>query len=313
MKKSVVLLTILLIAAIIGTYAVYELYVKQRMKELGEHLKKEEELRSRIAQLEEGFFRTEPQIVLEEWRRSTQPWADAVEARTEFFNMGPITVDEKVPENRIPKLYYRERLPELKQELQNYAFQKNVQVADFDCGVPPADAYGQGTNPPAAEIEGHLKDYQYCSAVTRMLIDAKPIRIEPLSIWPENQINLRNGVIKERTVGLRWDINVEEFVRFLDRLSQAPRFFRVETVKITKNDLLDAQLPPHVEMVLTQADFVESRKPGAGGAEANIDQQTTNVLNSLFGGGGQTAAPGGLPEEEEESWFQWFRRVVLRF
>ena len=77
MKKSAIFLTLLLVTSIIGTYAVYELYVKDRMKELGEHSEQKKRLVARIGGLEETFLKTQPQVVLDEWRRSTQPWSEA--------------------------------------------------------------------------------------------------------------------------------------------------------------------------------------------------------------------------------------------
>lgn len=311
MKKSVVLLTILLLVSIAGTYAVYELYVKQRMKELGEHLDREQELRDRIAELEDTFYRTQPPAILKEWRESTQPWAEAVEARTEFFNLGGIPLEVDIPEEVFPKLYYQDELPKLREELENYAYQKNVGVADFNCGVPAPNSYGQGTDPSAEEIAGHLEDYKYCAAITRMLIDAGPQYIEPLVIWPEREIKLpgRGGVLKERTVGVRWDIRMEDLVKFIDQLRGANRYFRIEALRISNRQLLQADPVLKVEMLLTQAYFVPTK--ARSGAETELKEETTSVLQSLFGGGGASSGPP--EEEEEESWWQWFRRNWLPF
>jgi hypothetical protein len=315
MKKSVVFLTALLLASIAGTYAVYELYVKQRMKELGEHMKQEALLRNRIEKLDREFFGTEPPVVLGEWRRSTQPWSDAVENRLRFFTLGPLAPSVEIPEEKLARFFYRDELPKRIQDLEDYAAQKNVQVADVDCGVPPFDGFPAGTNPSPERIKALLEQYDYCAALTRLMIDAGPQSIDPLEIWPEREVKVKSrGTIKLRSTGVKMLIRTEPLVRFLDGLAQSNRYVRVDTIRIANSDLTAPDPLLDVELVMTQTLFEEEVRRLTDEEQARVNQQAEERLNELFGGGaGGTGGRGERDEEPTRTWWQRWRRILLPF
>jgi len=313
MKKSVILLTILLIASLAGTYAVYEFYVKERMKDLAENLEREKQLTSRISKLEETFYGTEPSVIVQEWRQATQPWSDAVERRTGFFAIDLGLEPFKVPEESIPRFVWRDEIPRRIQALRDYAEQKNVIVQDFNCGVPSYDSFKAGTNPSKKEIEDLFSKYDYCASLTRMLIDAGPESLSPLVIWPEGESPLRSGgKLNERTTGVSMKIRMQPLVRFLDSLSQSERYFRVEGIQMSNSDLLNPDPLLSVDFVLTQAKYVPDvrRTTAAGGGV--LGASGSSAAQDLFGGlrARQNAA---VEEEKQPSWFQQFRRNWLPF
>ena len=61
MKKSQLIITLVLISSIVATYAVYELYVKVRYTELKDHQTEEKNLRRKIADLNKTFYGTKPE------------------------------------------------------------------------------------------------------------------------------------------------------------------------------------------------------------------------------------------------------------
>jgi hypothetical protein len=285
MKKSLILLTALLFASIAGTYAVYELYVKQRMKELAAHLEQERQLRTKIESLDEQFFGTEPPAVLEEWRRATQPWSDAVEQRIRFFTLGKFVEEVKIPQEVIPRFYYRDELPKRIQRLQDYALQKNVEVANVTCGVPAADSFRAGSDPSARVIANLLRDYDYCAALTRMLIDAGPASISPLSIWPEQETKIKSrGTIRERTTGIEMRIRMEPLVKFLESLVQSDRYFRVDRLRIANPNLNNSDPVLNLSMVITQTSFERDVQQTTGEQTGASKEETKDRLSALFGG-----------------------------
>lgn len=314
MKKSVILLTILLIASIAGTYAVYELYVKEKMKALGEHTVQVAQLEDRIKVLQETFSRTQPQVILDLWRQGTQPWAEAVDNRSRFFTLGTMVEPVEIPEEVIPKIYYRNELPKRIDRLTEYAAEKGVIIGDTGCGVPSATFYGEGTNPPAAEIKGHLETYDYCAALTRMMVDAGPVSLDPLRIWPEEQLKTRSGMIRKRVTGISIKTGTEPLVRFLDKLAQSERYFKVDELRIANSNLMDPNPTLAVEMVLTQAAFEPAKKADSvGQTEAGAPRAQGDALATLFNRT-PTAARGAAQEEEQgPTWWQRFRRAWLPF
>lgn len=310
MKKSAVLLTILLIASIAGTYAVYELYVKEKMKALGEHTEQVKQLETRIQALQDTFSGSRPQEIIDQWRQATQPWAEAVDGRARFFTMGNLIEPVEIPEEVIPKIYYSKELPKRIDQLIAYAQDKNVTIGDTGCGVPSENFYGQGTNPPPAEIKKHLETYDYCAALTRMVIDAGPISVEPLRIWPETPIQTKSGIIRKRVTGITMTTTTEPLVRFLDRLAQSDRFFKVEELRISNRNLLVDDPVLSVEMVLTQAEFEPAKKTSVTGqAEAGGGAGQDEALAALFN------RKPREPEDEPQGPTRWqqFRRKWLPF
>lgn len=312
MKKSVIFLTILLIASIAGTYAVYELYVKEKMKALGEHTEQVKQLEARIRTLQDTFSRTQPQVIIDGWRQATQPWAEAVDNRARFFTLGTLVEPVDIPEEVIPKLYYRDELPKRIRRLEDYALDKNVTLGDTGCGVPANTFYGEGTNPKAAEIKAHFETYDYCAALSRMIVDAGPISVDPLRIWPEEEIKMRSGTIRKRVTGITMRTTAEPLVKFLDRLSQSDRYFKVDELRISNTSLREVNPVLSVDMLLTQAAFEPAKKATAVGQAGTTDGAQTGALTTLFGGRRSSST---RDEEERTGPTRWqqFRRKWLPF
>jgi hypothetical protein len=313
MKKSVLLLTALLLASIAGTYAVYEFYVKARMKELGDHIEQEKRLRSKLSILDETFFGTEPDVVLKEWRESTQPWSDAIDGRTKFFTLGELATSVEIPEEKIPRFYYREELPKRIKALEDYALSKNVEISDLGCGVPGAESYGAGTNPAAAEIARHLKNYDYCAGLTKMFINAGPQSIENLSIWPTRDVKIKSrGTIQERTTGVTMLIRMEPLVRFLDTLAQSPRYIHVDALRISSANLNETDALLNVDLLITQSNFEPTVGKTNQASDAADPAAAQDRLNALFGGDGG-AARRPVEDERKTTFWQWFRKAFIPF
>ena len=316
MKKSVIVLTLLLIASIAGTYAVYELYVKARMRELGENLEEEEQLKASIKRLEETFFTTKPDTVLRVWREQTQPWEDAVSRRSEFFHLGDIQLEVEIPEEVIPKFYYKDIYDKKIQALEDEAWQSQTTISDSTFNMPNPSSFGQGTNPSASEIEGHLARFEYGAAITRLLISSGAISINNLNIWPERiEVKGLSGDIKSRTIGADLTIPMREFVTFMEDLSQQDRYLQVKAVQITNKTLRDPDANLNVQMILAQAYYepaTENREVSGSGSST---QDLQNLFGDLFGNSSSAAATTSSRRREEEgrTWWQTFRKKYLPF
>lgn len=311
MKKNVVVLTLLLLGSIAGTYAVYELYVKGRMRELGEHLEEEKQLQETIARLETTFYHTKPETVLRVWREQTQPWADTVDRRSEFYNLGDIPLEVEIPEEEFPKFYYKKVFPDMIDALIAKASQSNLRIPDPTFGSPAPDSYRSGTDPSAEEISDNLARFEFGKSIAELMIDAGVLNINTLAIWPERvEIQGRNGDVKSRTTGLGFTIPMRNFVQFMDKLSQEDRYFEVKALQITNKTLRDPEPNMNVQIVLSQAYY----RPAAEARDISEGIGSSDDLASLlalFGRG--SSLNSGTTEKEEEGglwerikgWFSW--------
>jgi hypothetical protein len=269
------------------------------MKEYGEHTAQAKQLQERIGGLETTFAKGKPDAVVEAWRRATQPWSDAVQSRTQFFTPGSFTPEIDIPEGAIPKIYYKQELPKRIKALEDYAAEKQVQVDDVNCGVPAADHYGEGTFPSRDEITKHLHDYDYCSALTRLLIDAKPVSVSPLKIWTEREEKGRSGAIVKRTTGVNMQMNTQSFIRFVDKLAQYERYFTIDEFKATNAYLHQPDPLLTVDLIMTQAEFRPNKKAAAKAADPAGGAAANERLNSLFGGA-KSGKPNARPQEGDD-------------
>ena len=315
MKKSAILLTLLLVGSIAGTYAVYELYVKKTLRELGDHLEEEKLLQERLTQLEETFFRTKPETVLRIWRSEVQPWADAVDRRAAFFNLGDIPLRVPIPEEEreLAKWYYAEVQPKMVRELETKAWESGVRLPDPAFGTPDPKTYGQGKDPPPREISRHLARLEFGKAITEILIDARVKNIRSLEIWPEQvEISGRSGDVKSRTTGLDVTLSMRDFALFIDKLSQEDRYFEVKALRLTNTTLRDKNANLNVQIVLAQAYYAPAKEAREGGGEAGSSDEMQNVFLNLFGSRKATVE-GAKPRTNKKTWWQKFRQKYLPF
>lgn len=315
MKKSAILLTLLLVGSIAGTYAVYELYVKKTLRELGDHLEEEKLLQERLTQLEETFFRTKPETVLSTWRSEVQPWADAVDRRAAFFNLGDIPLRVPIPEEEreLAKWYYAEVQPKMVREIETKAWESGFRLPDPTFGTPDPKTYGQGKDPPPREISRHLARLEFGKAITEILIDARVKNIRSLEIWPEQvEISGRSGDVKSRTTGLDVTLSMRDFALFIDKLSQEDRYFEVKALRLTNTRLRNKNANLNVQIVLAQAYYAPAKEAREGGGEARSSDEMQSVFVNLFGSRKATVE-GAKPRTNKKTWWQKFRQKYLPF
>lgn len=315
MKKSVILLTLLLVGSIAGTYAVYELYVKQRMRELGDHNEEEKLLQKRLTELEETFFRTKPETVLSIWRSEVQPWADAVDRRADFYNLGDIPLSVPIPEEEreLAKWYYAEVQPKMVRELETKAWESGFSLPDFTFGTPDPKSYGQGADPPPKEISRHLARIEFGKAIAEILMDAGVKNVRALEIWPEQvEISGRSGDVKSRTTGLAITISMRDFVLFIDKLTQKDRYFEVKAIQVTNTSLRDRNAQLNVQLVLAQAYYAPAKQAGGSSGVEGASSELQSVFQNLFGARAATSSEA-RPRRNRKTWWQKFRQRFLPF
>lgn len=313
MRKGYFLLVAVLLACVACTIAVYQFYVKERLKELGEHEKEEDKLRTKIQELEDTFYRTKPEVVLTEWREKTQPWADAVDRRSEFFNLGETPVQIEIPEEKIPKFYYPEEYKKLEDGLYAYADEKGCSLGNLVFrNIRPPDSL-RGQNPSPAQVSGWLTRYGFGASATRLVIDSGATNIIQLEVWPPRKVMPgRSGTVVLRTIGTRILISNENLVKFMEEMRSSDRYFSIEAIKITNNTLRDAQAELNVEMILSQARFVAAVRAGDSSSVSAIAGNPADLgsfMQQLF----QRDPNAPMTRSDDVSWWQRFRKKFIPF
>ncbi|PCJ65157.1 MAG: hypothetical protein COA73_02885 [Candidatus Hydrogenedentota bacterium] len=284
-KQTYAILFLLLLASVAGTFAVFQFYVKERWIELGKHELEEEKLRTKIKDMEEKFFRTNPEAILELWRNKKQPWMNASAQRAEFFQFIPFEPTEPPSEGVIPKFYYKEEFPKLKQQLSDEAYNNGTAINALNFGVPEPSIYGRGTNPPVSEILQHMNRYKYGMEMIRLLLRAKVTSITRLEFWPPVTAHKGlGGDIRTRTTGYTFTIRMKDLVSLLDNMRLEDQYFNIEAIKITNQNLRDANHILNVEMVVKQAGYKPISEAEAASA-LTADGGSNQLLTNLFGGG----------------------------
>lgn len=314
MRKGYFLLVAVLLVCAACTVAVYQFYVKERLKDLGAHEREEEKLRAKILELEDTFFQTKPEVVLTEWREKTQPWADAVDRRSEFFNLGEAPVRVEIPEEKIPKFYYPEEYKKLEDELYAYAAEKRCTLGNLrfrDVRLPDSL---RGQNPSPTQVSGWLTRYGFGAAATRLVIDSGATSISQLEVWPARKVMAgRSGIVILRTVGSRISISNENLVKFIESMRSSDRYFSIETIKITNRTLRNPDAELSVDFVLSQARFVPAFRASDGSssvvAAAGSPADLGDLMKLLFER--QKNAPS--VRTDNVGFWQNFRRKYLPF
>lgn len=308
MKKGTVIATLILLVALAGAGAVYQFYVKELLAKFQEHQVQEAKLTAKIKDMKETFSGTRPELVLATWRGETQPWVDAVARRSRFFNLGEIPLNVLVPEERIPKFYWREEYPKREEKLRLDAWDSSCTLGNVGFGL---NSTVEGRNPSREQVSEWLTTFEFGAAMTRLLIRANVASIDEVNLWEPRP---GKGNMEIRTTGLSFTVpSMKELATFLESLRHRDRYFSVEALSVSNRTLRDPYSPLQVDMILSQAIYL-GRDKGGGGAVAggppgpglgpgNAQQR----FSSFF------ATRGGSPQTKERSWWQNFRKKWLPF
>ena len=152
MNKGLVIAIVLLISALLGMAALYQFYVKAIIEDLQEKKTTREQIEKKLHELETTFHGTKPEVIIKTWRQETQPWADAITERTDFFKSGGELESLKVPEESIPKFYYANEFPKLEERLWDYVDEKRCEISDGLKFGAPSPGTLTGNHPSVEEV-----------------------------------------------------------------------------------------------------------------------------------------------------------------
>jgi hypothetical protein len=207
------------------------------------------------------------------------------------------------------KFHYEERYYARLQEIQQYLGERGVFMPwptyDF-LNVPTPESIS-GASITDDEVHNWLRTIAYGNHILRMLADVGVREIYDVQVWPPRR---EHGILRMRTTGLSFNITTDRLAEWLNQIAtDTERFRDVGGLRIATPNLYVQNPGLNVEMLLTEAEFVEGAQPRISGpAPAAAPQQGAgdpffNEFGFGPGGpGGRGSRPGG--GQQQESWWQ---------
>ena len=314
-NKGLVIAIVVLISALASIAVLYQFYVKAIIEDLQQKTADREQIEQKLEDLETTFYNTKPEVIIKTWRQETQPWADAVFQRTDFFELRDPPEPIKVPEEKIPKFYYADEFPKLEDRLRDYVDEVRCRIPSglrFD--APAADSLA-GSNPSAQEVEKWMNEYEYGAYLIRFIADSGASEIIDLELWPpETILTGSTGAIERRRIGFTVNLTYEDLVSFLETMRTSDHYFSVDALMLTNDRLRNPDTELTAKMVVAQTHFIEyasidsQRSKNVQGTNSPKAQEAQERFRNFFG---DLSALDYA--NEEETWWSRFRRKWLPF
>ena len=314
MNKGLVIAIVLLISALLGMAALYQFYVRVMIEDLQQKKADREQIEQKLDDLETTFYNTKPEVIIKTWRQETQPWADAVFQRTDFFQLRDTPEPIDVPEDKIPKFYYADEFPKLEERLLDYVDEKRCAIpGGLKFNAPSPDSLA-GNNPSAEEVEQWLNDYEYGAYIIRFIADSGASRIINLQIWPPKTILTGStGTIEHRRIGFTISLTYEDLISFLENMRTSDHYFSVDALMLTNSTLRSPDTELTAKMIVAQTRFTEHDTAFSAGSQPSQDVRDTKSPEALSTFIDIFGTAGLITPIEQPSWWSRFRRQWLPF
>ncbi|MBI4557398.1 MAG: hypothetical protein HY706_07440 [Candidatus Hydrogenedentes bacterium] len=322
-QQIIAFVVLLLVVSAFG--GVYQFYFKQRLEEYSKDQAYLDQLKGKLVALEKTFFKTRPDIVVDQWRGAVQPWVVAVEGRSRYFSPANMYEFEPVPEGKIPKFHYQEQLPRMLEQLQRDANVRGCIIPYTTFGMPTGESLG-GHSVLKADVETWLRSVSLGCYMTRLLIDAKATRVNQVEIWPTR---VQFDVLEMQTIGFSFEMSLENFVSLAEKMRRDSHYYTFEALRV-ENPYLRypyAGGPPlQINMLLTTAKFLPDKSvlstqpvggqeivtaaatgPAGAGARGQMSSSAADQLMKTLAGPSAPAPAAKAPEPPSGFWKN-FRR-----
>lgn len=272
-----------------GLAAAYQFYFKEQLAQYTADEEYCRQLEERLNQLDQTFSSVKPERVVAVWQNEIRPWAAAVEERANYFPLFEKTkrkeIDnliEKRKESELPYYYYQDKSFRLVGALYGEAMRRGIQIPNVGLFGAPDPFAVQQLEASAENVEAWLEWIKYGYATVVRLMDAQPLRILEVELWPPR--TGADGLLQLRTVGVSWYITLENLAKFLNAIEDNRRFGVVDAIRIQTLDLRYSPNPVlEVSMLFTEGEYVGPALDLASAAAVS-----TPIAGSLAGPTGET-------------------------
>jgi len=302
---------------------VYQFYFREKLATYVRDENFKTSLDTLYNSLRNDFQETRPEDLISAWNSAVQPWNEAIIDRGRYFTFSNWLDHEKPSkEEPILRFWYDRQVQAMLTKLYSdlaqapgltYYPQYNEVINMFR--IPTLEDW-KGVEVTEREINTELSQLAFGINAMKLLATNRATAIESVTLWPVRQVKEQEGLLRLRTTGMKFRMNMRDFTRFIDNtLRTGDRYFTIDGIKIIYPYIaynIEPQL--QVEMLLTQATFVESALNSEGGART-INPANANPADVTSGLNlNRKAGAGQIPIEEDgaitRAW-KWFKLNVL--
>lgn len=315
LTKGQILYTLTLTAVLGAFGAVYQFYFKEKLAQYAADERFLNTLETTFKDLESAFSGYKPEKLISAWRAEQQPWADAVEARTSYFNFGDwFTIEDRPEQGEMWKFWYDKTV-----NAKVWALYQKVAERMGNYNLFPQDIRGdlalktledwQTGDVTEKDVMQELQRLEFGIRTCELLLDAKATSVQNIRLWPRREEKRFGKVLQFQTVGLTFTMTPKDFVELMEKLRLEDRYFSVDGLRVI-NPCIACPTEPNytIDMLLTQAQYIEGQKAAAAPVTARdaANMSVTPMNNSRR----NREPPPPEPGMFGKAW-KWFKRTVL--
>jgi hypothetical protein len=331
MKRDRVIYISALVLMFAVCFGVYQFYFKAKLVKYAEDKALLASLNTTYSSLNSTFKEEDPDAVIQQHLAVVESWKDAISARLPYFDDSEWREYEKPPEDVfILQFWYGEQTAAMTKELWEKAQKKYgaqvYQSIPMDVQTMLGVAYAeqwQGFEITTQLVGEQLERLRYGISLFELLMDANAKYIRQVSLYDAAPSGFVGATVENSRVGLAFNMEMEDLVKFLDKLRMSDKYFNVEAIKVSHPYIMMKYEPlMEVELILRRARPKASGVPVAGGAAPGLQAPgTAPGVPPLLGGQG-SAGPSAMADDEDEEpvepeptgfgkFWKWFKRTVL--
>lgn len=314
---------------------VYQFYFKAKLVKYAEDKRLLENLNSTYSSLNSTFRDEDPDAVIARHRATVESWKDAITARMPYFSDADWREFEKVPEDVfILQFWYGEQTEKMVKDYWDKAQKKYgaqvYQAVPMDIQTMLGVAYReqwQGFSITQDLVTAQLERLRYGISMLEMLMDANAKYIRQVSIYDPQPSGFIGSTVDYSRAGLSFAMEMEDLVKFMEKLRMADSFYSIEGMKISHPYIMMKYEPVmEVELFLLRARPKADANSAASGttlaANATSATQTPafgrpSKRDSVLGNTNASFDndDDAEPVEPEPTGFgkfwRWFKRTIL--
>jgi hypothetical protein len=307
-------------------FGVYQFYFKAKLVKYAEDKALLASLNTTYSSLNSTFKGEDPDAVIQQHLAVVESWKDAITTRLPYFDDSEWREYEKPPEDVfILQFWYGEQTAAMTKELWEKAQKKYgaqvYQSIPMDVQTMLGVAYAeqwQGYDITTKLVGEQLERLRYGISLIELLMDGNAKYIRQVSLYDNVPSNFVGASLENSRVGLAFNMEMEDLVKFLDKMRMSDKYFNVEAIKVSHPYIMMKYEPVmDVEMILRRARPTASGTPIEGGGAAVSGAPAAPPLLGGLGGARRSATTSDDDEgvEPEPTGFgkfwKWFKRTVL--